>query len=85
MTGWRLDEGAHAGPEHLDPAYVGDYDAKTQLDLEAALELLRRHGLDGARRFADEAADRARGRLDELDADTSVLRDIVDGLAVRTA
>jgi len=46
VTGWRLDERTHAGPEHLDPAYVADYDAKTQLDLEAALELLRRHGLD---------------------------------------
>jgi geranylgeranyl pyrophosphate synthase len=43
------------------------------------------HGVDGARTLADEAADRARGRLDEVDADTSVLRDIVDSLAVRTA
>jgi geranylgeranyl diphosphate synthase type II len=43
------------------------------------------HGVDGARRFADEAAERARGRLLEVDADTSVLREIVDGLAVRTA
>jgi len=44
-----------------------------------------RHGLDGARQRADEAADRARERLDEVAADTSVLREIVDGLAVRTA
>src|SRR5581483_5863140 len=43
------------------------------------------HGSDGARRLADEAADRARARLDEVDADTSVLREIVDSLAVRTA
>jgi geranylgeranyl diphosphate synthase, type II len=43
------------------------------------------HGLDGARRFADEAAERARERLAAIDADTSVLREIVDGLAVRTA
>ena len=43
------------------------------------------HGVDGARALADEAADRARERLDEVDADTSVLREIVDGLAVRTA
>ena len=41
-------------------------------------------GVDGARRLADEAADRARARLGEVDADTSVLRDIVDSLAVRT-
>jgi SAM-dependent methyltransferase len=45
VSGWRLDERAHAGPEHLDPAYVAGYDAKTQLDLDAALALLRRHGL----------------------------------------
>jgi geranylgeranyl diphosphate synthase type II len=44
-----------------------------------------RHGLEGARQLADEAADRARERLVEVDADTSVLREIVDGLAVRTA
>jgi geranylgeranyl diphosphate synthase, type II len=43
------------------------------------------HGLDGARRFADEAAERARERLAAIGADTSVLREIVDGLAVRTA
>jgi geranylgeranyl diphosphate synthase, type II len=43
------------------------------------------HGVDGARRLADEAADRARERLSEVDADTRVLRDIVDDLAVRTA
>jgi geranylgeranyl pyrophosphate synthase len=43
------------------------------------------HGPEGARRFADEAAERARARLDGIDADTSVLREIVDGLAVRTA
>ncbi|HZR94884.1 MAG TPA: polyprenyl synthetase family protein [Gaiellaceae bacterium] len=43
------------------------------------------HGVDGARRLADEAADRARLRLGEVDADTSVLREIVDSLAVRTA
>ena len=43
------------------------------------------HGVDGARRFADEAAERARDRLAAIDADTSVLREIVDGLAVRTA
>jgi len=43
------------------------------------------HGADGARRLADEAADRARARLGEVDADTSVLAGIVDDLAVRTA
>src|SRR6476659_5457463 len=43
------------------------------------------HGVDGARRLADESADRARAALVSIDADTSVLRDIVDGVAVRTA
>jgi geranylgeranyl diphosphate synthase type II len=43
------------------------------------------HGVDGARRLADEAAERARERLAAVAADTSVLREIVDGLAVRTA
>jgi len=43
------------------------------------------HGVDGARRLADEAAERARERLTAVAADTSVLREIVDGLAVRTA
>jgi hypothetical protein len=46
---------------------------------------VREHGTEGARRYADEAAEQARARLAEVDADTSVLRDIVDGLAVRTA
>ena len=41
-------------------------------------------GPDGARRLADAAAERARARLAEVDADTSVLREIVDSLAVRT-
>jgi SAM-dependent methyltransferase len=40
-----FDEAAHAGPEHLDAEYVAGYDAKTRLDLDAALELLRRHRL----------------------------------------
>jgi geranylgeranyl diphosphate synthase type II len=43
------------------------------------------HGVDGARLLADEAADRARGKLSAIGADTSVLIDIVDGLAARTS
>jgi geranylgeranyl diphosphate synthase type II len=41
-------------------------------------------GEDGARRLADEAADRAKQRLAEIDADTDVLESIVEDLAVRT-
>jgi geranylgeranyl diphosphate synthase type II len=43
------------------------------------------HGEEGARRLADEAAARARARLEAVPADTSVLEDIVDGLATRTS
>jgi hypothetical protein len=42
-------------------------------------------GADGARRLADEAADRAQARLAEIDTDTSVLEEIVAGLAARTS
>ena len=41
-------------------------------------------GADAARRLADEAAERARARLGEIDADTDVLEAIVGELAVRT-
>jgi geranylgeranyl diphosphate synthase type II len=44
-----------------------------------------RLGEDASRRLAGEAADRARERLAVLDADTSVLHELVDVLAVRTA
>jgi len=43
------------------------------------------HGEQETRRRADDAAERALAALAELDADTSVLRGIVDGLATRTA
>ena len=42
------------------------------------------HGADGARALADEAADRAHARLEDIAADTSVLAEIVAGLAART-
>jgi geranylgeranyl pyrophosphate synthase len=41
-------------------------------------------GEDGARRLADETAARSRARLEALNADTEVLEEIVNGLAVRT-
>ena len=44
------------------------------------------HGAEGARVLADEAATRARERLEAIqDADTSVLAELVAGLASRTA
>jgi SAM-dependent methyltransferase len=42
---WYFDERWHGGLEHFDAEYVATYDAKTQLDLDDALELLRLHGL----------------------------------------
>jgi geranylgeranyl diphosphate synthase, type II len=42
-------------------------------------------GADGARKVADDAATRAQERLKEIDADTSVLEEIVARLATRTA
>ena len=38
--GWLFDEAAHAGPEHLDPAYVAGYDRKTGFDVTPDLEIL---------------------------------------------
>ena len=43
------------------------------------------YGVEGARRLADEAALRAQARLAEIAADTSVLAEIVAGLAARTS
>jgi geranylgeranyl diphosphate synthase type II len=43
------------------------------------------HGAEETRRLADAAAERAQSRLAALEADTSVLEEIVAGLAARTA
>jgi geranylgeranyl diphosphate synthase type II len=43
-----------------------------------------RVGSESAWRLADDAAERARHRLDAITADTSVLREIVESLSVRT-
>jgi geranylgeranyl diphosphate synthase type II len=43
------------------------------------------HGEERARALADEAALRARARLEAVPADTATLLDIVDGLATRTS
>jgi hypothetical protein len=42
-------------------------------------------GEDGARRLAEDAAERAQARLTAIPSDTSVLEEIVAGLATRTA
>ena len=47
--------------------------------------IVERVGAERARRLADEAAERARAALERVDGDTSLLRELVDGLAVRTS
>ncbi|HXM56763.1 MAG TPA: class I SAM-dependent methyltransferase [Candidatus Dormibacteraeota bacterium] len=54
--GWWLDELGHAGPEHLDAAYVAGYDRKAGTDPAADLELLRGLGLDGRSTLIDLGA-----------------------------
>jgi hypothetical protein len=43
------------------------------------------HGPEGARALADQAADCAQARLEDVSADTSVLSEIVSALAARTS
>ena len=45
MTGWWLDEQAHAGTEHLDAEYVRGYERKAGFDPAGDVEVLLRHGL----------------------------------------
>lgn len=52
-----LDELAHAGPEHLDPAFVAGYDRKQGYpDPAADLAVLTAHGLSGTSTVVDLAA-----------------------------
>jgi len=43
---WFLDEVAHAGDEHLDPAYAAAYEHKARVDPSEDLALLRTWGLN---------------------------------------
>jgi geranylgeranyl diphosphate synthase type II len=77
-------------PEGEQPAWR-DFGGELGVLFQAVDDLLdddgyaAAHGVDAARRLADDAAARAQARLDAIDADTSVLAAIVDGLAARTA
>lgn len=53
---WTIDELAHAGPEHLDPAFVAAYDRKSGFDPTADLELLLDRGLDRSSTVVDLGA-----------------------------
>jgi SAM-dependent methyltransferase len=53
---WYPDELAHAGPEHLDDAYVQGYDRKAQTDPAEDLTLLRELGLNEESTLVDLGA-----------------------------
>lgn len=92
---WWLDEGAHAGQEHLDPSYVAGYEAKAGYDPTTDLDVLRRFGLNsesvvldlgaGTGRFAIDAAAVCRQviAVDVSPAMIDVLRDRVDAAGLR--
>jgi hypothetical protein len=54
---WMIDELAHAGPEHLDPAFVAAYDRKQGYpDPAEDLAAFEAHGLDGTSAVLDLGA-----------------------------
>src|SRR5688500_9230738 len=53
---WYLDELAHAGPEHLDAAYIATYDRKAQTDPAPDVAALRDLGLDAGSTLVDLGA-----------------------------
>jgi ubiquinone/menaquinone biosynthesis C-methylase UbiE len=53
---WTFDELAHAGDEHLDPAYVATYDRKAAVDPAEDLALLRSQGLNATSTLVDLGA-----------------------------
>ena len=55
-SNWLFDEFAHAGDEHLDPAYVATYDRKAGTDPTADVALLRDLGLDARATLVDLGA-----------------------------
>ena len=80
---WMLDELAHAGPEHLDPAFVAGFDRKQGYpDPAEDLAVLREHGIGrtatlvdlgaGTGRFAMAAAPHV-GRVVAVDVSPAML------------
>jgi ubiquinone/menaquinone biosynthesis C-methylase UbiE len=93
---WMLDELAHAGPEHLDPAFVAGYDRKQGYpDPAGDLAILREHGIGGTATVVDLGAGTGRfalaaapqvGRVVAVDvspAMLAVLQDRVAGAGLR--
>jgi ubiquinone/menaquinone biosynthesis C-methylase UbiE len=56
IDAWTFDELAHAGDEHLDPAYVATYDRKAAVDPAEDLALLRSQGLSATSTLVDLGA-----------------------------
>ncbi len=56
MSDWWLDELAHAGAEHLDPASVAGYERKAGFDPSDDLDALRHHGFDSHSTIVDLGA-----------------------------
>lgn len=56
VPAWMPDELAHAGPEHLDPAYVPGYDRKAGTDPTEDIEILQGLGLDDTHTVVDLGA-----------------------------
>jgi SAM-dependent methyltransferase len=56
IPAWYPDELAHAGPEHLDPAYVAGYDRKAGVDVGDDVALLRELGLNETSTLVDLGA-----------------------------
>lgn len=93
-TRWWLDERAYAGPEHLDPAYVAQYERKAGFDPDEDLQALQRLGLDrdstlidlgaGTGTFAIAVAPLCRHvvAVDVSPAMTTMLRDRVADLGI---
>jgi len=53
---WYLDELAHAGQEHLDPAYIATYESKAQTDPAQDVAALQALGLDARSVLVDLGA-----------------------------
>ena len=56
LPDWYPDELAHAGPEHLDAAYVATYEQKAGFDPAADIALLRARGLNESNIVVDLGA-----------------------------
>jgi ubiquinone/menaquinone biosynthesis C-methylase UbiE len=88
---WMLDELAHAGPEHLDSAFVEGFDDKQgRPDPTADLDVLAAHGLTGTSTVVDLgagtgqfalAAARRFGHVTAVDVSPAMLRMLRDRAA----